>query len=79
MLFPVAVLAKRYGPFVVRFLCHAAMLVVRARLHSNVGCLRGFIVTAQAWHLSYLCQIDRIGVAYDFQLDPLRYAEGAFE
>jgi len=79
VLFSVAVKAKWDGPFVVWFLAHAAVFVVGPGLHSHVGGLARFVVAAETWKLSDHCQIDRIGITDDFQLDPLRYAEGAFE
>jgi hypothetical protein len=79
VLFSVAVAAERRGPFVVRLLAYATVFVVDSRLHSNVSGFAWFVVTTQAGQASYLCQINWIGVTNNFQFDPLRYAEGAFE
>ncbi len=79
VLFSVAVAAQRQRKFIVRLRAHAAVFVVRSRLHPDVSGFTRFIVTAKARELSHHCQIHRIGIADDFQLDPLRYAEGAFE
>jgi hypothetical protein len=79
VLFSVAVSAKWECPFVVRLRAHAAVFVVRAGLHSDVGGFAWFVVAAQTRKHPYLRQIDRIGIADGFQLDPLRYGEGAFK
>lgn len=79
VLLAVAVRAQRQSEFIVRLLAHAAVLVVRARLHSDMGRFAGFVIAAKARKLSDHRQVDWIGIADDFQLDPLRYGEGAFE
>jgi hypothetical protein len=44
-----------------------------------VGGFARLVVAAETGQHSYLRKIDRIGIPHDFQLDPLRYGEGAFE